>query len=93
MKVKKRKANGEINDTQAVTIATLEIKEIARQAIYEVEQQYKNMKTQGIKAGAFKLDSVLKTVDNECLRRGISFNKEEVTQYVTEEVAKMKTVT
>lgn len=90
--IKKRRQNGEISDTQAIKLATLEIREIARNAIYEVEAQYKHMKTQGIKAGAFKLDSVLKTVDNECLRRGITFNKEEVTSYVNEEVSKMKLV-
>lgn len=87
-----KKARGEEITANDLKLATLEIREVAREAIYEAERQYNNMKNHGIRAGAFKLDSVLKTVDNECLRRGIAFNKEEITEYVNEEVSKMKGV-
>ena len=50
------------------------------------------MRAQGIKCGALKLDDVLAKVDNACLREGIAFDKEEVTEYVNNEVNKMKGV-
>ena len=92
IKLKKKKANGEEINANDMKLAYLEIREVAREAIYEAEKQFGSVKNYGLKTGAFKLDSVLKTVDNECLRRGIAYNKEEVTAYINEEVSKMKEV-
>lgn len=88
--VKKHKAgNLTVEDTEK---AWLKIKEVAINAIYSVEKEYKALKAQGIKTGAFKIDSVMKTVDSYCLRNGYEYNAEEVKAFVNEQVANMKGV-
>lgn len=88
--VKKRKAGTLTKeDTEK---AWLKIKEVAINAIYEVEAEFKALKAQGIKTGAFKIDSVMKTVDAYCLRNNYEYNAEEVKAFVNEQVANMKGV-
>ena len=88
----KKHKKGEEVTANDVEKEWLKIKEVATEAIYSQEENYKSMKAQGIKCGSFKLDSVLKTVDNYCLRNGFDFNCEKVTTFVKEQVEKMKGV-
>lgn len=90
-RVKAKRKAGTLTADDIINSA-LKIKEIARNSIYEAESQFKAMKQQGIKCGSFKLDSVLKTVDIECLKQGLQYDKEELKQFVCEEVKKMKEV-
>lgn len=88
--VQKIKKGEEIVPTLEQTY--LELKEVARKCIYEKEEMYKSMSTGGMKMGAFKLDSVLSTIETACLRRGVDFDSLYWTDYINEDVKNMKGV-
>lgn len=88
--VKKIKSGEELMPTLEQTY--LELRELARNAIYEKEKLFKNASLNGTKTGVFKLDSVLSTIESACLRVNVAFDKEYWTNYVNTEVANMKGV-
>lgn len=88
--VRKIKSGEELMPTLEQTY--LELRELARNAIYEKEKLFKNASLNGTKTGVFKLDSVLSTIESACLRVNVAFDKEYWTNYVNTEVANMKGV-
>lgn len=70
----------------------LELKEIARKLIYEKEELFKSVTLGGVKTGPFKLDSVLSSIESECLKRGVEYDSLYWTDYVNAEVKSMKGV-
>lgn len=67
----------------------LKLREKCKDGIYAVEKMYS---TYNSKAGAFKLDSLLKDMQVECIKANVEYDKEYWSKFITEEVAKMKGV-
>lgn len=88
--IKRIKKGEEIAPTMEQTY--LELKELARKYIYEKEALFKNVALGGVKSGAFKLDSVLSSIESECLRRNVAYDSFYWTDYVNKEVQLMKGV-
>lgn len=73
----------------------LYLREYARGRIYEKEELFKtssNPATVNNKCGAFKLDSVLKEIEMECIRKNYEYNHDYWIGYIEEEVKNMKGV-
>lgn len=88
--IKKIKSGGNVFATLEQTY--LELKELARKYIYEKEEMYKNVSFGGVKAGAFKLNAVLSSIEVECLKKGVEFDSAYWTDYINKEVSNMKGV-
>lgn len=83
-----KKEAEEIRDI-ANSEAMLMLREKCKDGIYAVEKMYS---TYNSKAGAFKLDSLLKDMQVECIKANVEYDKEYWTKFITEEVTKMKGV-
>ena len=73
----------------------LEIKDVVRNYIYKKEELFKEVvfnTTGQIKTGSFKMDSVLKEAEFECMRRNYAYNGAYWEDFITNEVKKMKSV-
>ena len=89
--LRKKKKDGTLTN-EDIEASKLKIKEIARNAIYEAEEKFKSLRAQGIKSGALKLDSVLKAVSLECLKLNLTFDENDIKEFVNQEINKMKGV-
>lgn len=67
----------------------LRLREFAKNCIYSAEKLYSTFNG---KAGSFKMDSLLKDIQIECMRENVEYNKEYWVKYINDEVAKMKEV-
>lgn len=67
----------------------LKLREMCKEGIYTVETMYRSYNG---KAGAFKLDSLLKDMQVACMKVNVDFDKEYWMKYIQDEVNKMKGV-
>lgn len=67
----------------------LRLREFAKNNIYSAESLFSTFNG---KAGCFKMDSLLKDIQIECMRENVEYNKEYWVNYINEEVSKMKAV-
>lgn len=67
----------------------LKLREYCKEGIYVVEEIFRSYNG---KAGAFKLDSLLKDMQVACMKEGIEFIRDYWVEYITNEVKKMKGV-
>lgn len=67
----------------------LKLRDKCRNFIYNAEKLYS---TYAGKAGAFKVDSVLKNMQIACMQENVDYNEEEWKKFISDEVSKMKEV-